>query len=79
MSDGQVRAEAGAVRDLGEEKPIVVSGAYSFFSPDGSRHWVTYTADEYGFHPQVGTGLEGGFKPGDDVGIDPNALKSLIG
>lgn len=79
MNDGQVRSEIGVAKQIGDEKPIVVSGGYSFFAPDGMRHWVTYTADEKGFHPQVGQGLEGGFKPGDDVGIDPNALKSLIG
>lgn len=27
----------------------------------------------------VGTGPEGGIKPGQDAGIDPNTLKSLIG
>lgn len=79
MSDGQIFAQAGAQRQVQEERPIVVSGAYSFYSPDGNRHWVTYTADEEGFHPQVGTGPEGGFKPGDNVGIDANALKSLVG
>lgn len=34
---------------------------------------VTYTADDEGFHPIVGAG------PGGPSGIDPNALKSLVG
>lgn len=78
MSDGQIRNEAGAIKQIGEESPIVVSGGYSFVAPDGQTYWVTYTADEFGYHPVVGTG-PGGVKPGDEAGIDSNALKSLIG
>lgn len=84
MSDGQIRSEAGQLKEItGEdgkvEKAIVVSGSYTFVGPDGLIYWVNYTADENGFHPVIGTGPEGGIKPGQDAGIDPSALRSLVG
>ena len=89
LSDGTIRSEAGAVKEIVNEagetvKFIIVSGSYSFVAPDGQTHWVNYTADENGYHPIVGTGggigfPEGGIKPGQDQGIDPNLLKSLAG
>ncbi|XP_055695803.1 endocuticle structural glycoprotein SgAbd-5-like [Lutzomyia longipalpis] len=79
LSDGQIRSETGALKDVGEERVIIVQGAYTFVGPDGQIYWVNYTADENGFHPVIGTGPEGGIKPGQDQGIDPNALKSLVG
>lgn len=84
MSDGQIRSEAGQLKDIvdaegKESKAIVVSGSYSFVAPDGLIYWVNYTADENGYHPVIGTGPEGGIKPGQDAGIDPSALRSLVG
>lgn len=80
QDDGQIRSEGGVLKQFdGGAQAVVVQGAYSFVGPDGVTYWVTYTADENGFHPVVGTGPEGGIKPGQDVGIDPNALKSLLG
>lgn len=84
MSDGQIKSESGSLKEVtGEDgektQVIVVTGAYSFIGPDGQTYWVNYTADEFGYHPVIGTGPEGGIKPGQDAGIDPNALKSLIG
>lgn len=83
LSDGQIKSESGALKEVGEgderTQVIVVSGSYSFIGPDGQTYWVNYTADENGYHPVIGTGPEGGIKPGQDAGIDPNALKSLIG
>lgn len=79
MSDGQIRSEGGVLKDIGDTQAIVVQGAYTFVGPDGITYWVNYTADENGYHPVIGTGPEGGVRPGDNVGIDPNALKSLLG
>lgn len=77
MSDGQTVSQAGEQKQIGDESPIVVQGSYSFVAPDGQTYWVSYTADENGYHPEVGTGGVGGGIGG--AGIDPNALKSLIG
>lgn len=54
LDNGQIFSEKGELRQIGEEQAVVKSGAYSFVSPDGVTHWVTYTADENGFHPVVG-------------------------
>ena len=84
LSDGTIRSEAGKIKEITNEageivKIVAVTGAYTFVAPDGQIHWVNYTADENGYHPIVGTGPEGGVKPGQEVGIDPNLLKSLAG
>lgn len=52
LNNGQIFSQAGALKDDG--KTQVVSGAYSFVGSDGQTYWVTYTADETGFHPIVG-------------------------
>lgn len=70
LDNGQFFQEAGKLNENGAQE---VSGSYSFQSADGETHWVTYTADEEGFHPTVGAG------PGGPEAIDPNALKSLVG
>lgn len=75
LNNGQIFSEAGALKEDGSQ---YVEGAYSFVDPDGVKHWVTYTADEEGFHPIIGSG-PGGIGAGQDAAIDPNALKSLIG
>lgn len=48
------------------------------FNQDGETYWVNYQSDENGYRPTTGKGV-GGIKPGEDAGIDPNLLKSLIG
>lgn len=80
QSNGQIVSEAGSLKEVGEEKTpvVVVIGQYTWTDKDGNIFWVNYTADENGFHPIVGTG-PGGIKPGEDAGINPNALKSLVG
>lgn len=54
LDNGQIFSEQGELRTIGDQQAVVKSGAYSFVSPDGVVHWVTYTADENGFHPVVG-------------------------
>lgn len=51
LDDGTFFQEAGTQDGERGEK---VSGQYSFQTPDGQIHWVTYTADDHGFHPIVG-------------------------
>jgi hypothetical protein len=51
----------------------------TFLPLDGETHWVNYQSDENGYRPKKGKGKVGGIKPGEDAGIDPNLLKSLIG
>lgn len=80
LSNGQIHSEAGALSNANgdEDAFVVVSGAYSFVGDDGITYWVTYTADEDGFHPVVGQG-PGGIKGGDSASLDPNVFKSLVG
>lgn len=52
LDNGQIFSEQGALKDDG--KTQVVSGAYSFVGPDGQTYWVTFTADEFGYHPVIG-------------------------
>lgn len=78
LDDGTIISEAGALKNVGGQDVVVAAGQYSFVAPDGQVHWVTWTADENGFHPIVGTG-PGGIGAGGDAQIDPNALKSLVG
>lgn len=51
LDNGQFFQEAGK---LDENSAQVVGGQYSFQTPDGETHWVTYTADDQGFHPIIG-------------------------
>lgn len=78
LDNGQIFSQAGALKQIGDTQAVVVSGGYSFLAPDGQTYWVTYTADENGFHPVVGVGA-GGPPGGFTAEIDPNALKSLVG
>lgn len=79
-SNGQIVSEAGGLAKGPEDDDayVVVSGAYSFVAPDGITYWVTYTADEDGFHPVVGQGL-GGIQSGGSSSLDPSVFKSLVG
>lgn len=55
LDNGQIFSEAGGLKTVGVEQPVVVvSGSYSFVGPDGQTYWVNYTADENGFHPVIG-------------------------
>jgi len=51
QSDGQSRVETGEVKQIGEEKGMVMRGSYSFIGDDGQTYTVTYIADENGFQP----------------------------
>lgn len=54
LDNGQLFSETGELRTFGEQQAVVKSGAYSFVGADGQTYWVTYTADENGFHPIIG-------------------------
>lgn len=54
LDNGQIFSETGELRTFGDQQAVVKSGAYSFVGPDGQTYWVTYTADENGFHPVIG-------------------------
>ncbi|XP_011879849.1 PREDICTED: pupal cuticle protein 20-like [Vollenhovia emeryi] len=43
-----------AVQEMGHKQgeSESVSGSFSYTGPDGMQYSITYTADEYGFHPQ---------------------------
>ncbi|EAT46371.1 AAEL002439-PA [Aedes aegypti] len=65
LSDDQTRDEVGTLKDGKDEdgndvRFFVVRGSYSFTGDDGQTYWVHYTADETGYHPQVGTGPDPG-------------------
>ncbi|XP_011295224.1 larval cuticle protein 9-like [Musca domestica] len=38
---------------LEDEKTWIVKGEYEFVTKDGKHVKVTYTADDYGYHPKV--------------------------
>lgn len=57
LDNGQIFSETGELRTFGDQQAVVKSGAYSFVGPDGQTYWVTYTADENGFHPVIGNFL----------------------
>lgn len=80
LDNGQIHSEAGALKDAnGTKDPyVVVSGAYSYQAPDGVTYWVTYTADENGYHPIVGQG-SGGIRSGGTASADPELFKILVG
>lgn len=54
LDNNQIFSEAGELRTFGDQQAVVKSGAYSFVGPDGKTYWVTYTADENGYHPVIG-------------------------
>lgn len=54
LDNGQIFSEAGELKTIGDQQAVVKSGAYSFVGADGITYWVTYTADENGFHPIIG-------------------------
>lgn len=54
LDNGSIFSERGELKTIGEQQVAVKTGAYSFVAPDGQTYWVTYTADENGFHPIIG-------------------------
>ncbi|XP_046393072.1 endocuticle structural glycoprotein SgAbd-8-like [Ischnura elegans] len=50
--DGTSAQQAGQLKQVGPEAGVVNQGSYSYAAPDGSRISLTYTADEFGYHPQ---------------------------
>lgn len=79
LDNGQIFSEAGGLAngDGSTDPYVVVSGAYSYVV-DGITYWVTYTADEEGYHPIVGQG-PGGIQGGGSSSLDPSVFKSLVG
>lgn len=52
-SDGQRRQESAELRNVGTDRQsLAVHGSYSYIAPDGNEYVVSYTADEFGFHPE---------------------------
>lgn len=54
LDNGQIFSERGQLKTIGDKQAVVKSGAYSFVGADGITYWVTYTADENGYHPTIG-------------------------
>ncbi|XP_031626375.1 endocuticle structural protein SgAbd-6-like [Contarinia nasturtii] len=68
LDNGQIFSETGQLKTIGEQQAVVKSGAYSFVGADGITYWVTYYADETGFHPTIGTG-PGGIEKGANAKV----------
>lgn len=52
-SDGKTVQESGKLKNVGtDDEALEVRGQYSYTGDDGVVYQVTYTADEFGFHPQ---------------------------
>lgn len=66
----------GKFNQISNKKEFTKISHYS--NKDGETYWVNYQSDENGYRPTTGKGV-GGIKPGEDAGIDPNLLKSLVG
>ncbi|GAB0095379.1 hypothetical protein DMENIID0001_107550 [Sergentomyia squamirostris] len=66
------------VGSAGPETDLSVRGSYSFYSDSGRLYTVTYIADSNGYRANVIVEPIGS-TPVPEYGIDPNALKSLIG
>ncbi|XP_054287911.1 endocuticle structural glycoprotein SgAbd-8-like [Macrosteles quadrilineatus] len=51
--DGALVQESGFLRPTNDRTGVVVgkSGSFAYTSPEGKPVSVSYTADEYGFHP----------------------------
>ncbi|VEN47512.1 unnamed protein product, partial [Callosobruchus maculatus] len=49
--NGIAAEEEGVIHAVGTDTPVVVSGVYSYTSPEGLPVQVSYIADENGFQP----------------------------
>lgn len=60
FQSGETYNEQGSLKRVtnpedGEEKDVIVTkGSYTIIEKDGSTVLVNYTADENGFHPEIG-------------------------
>lgn len=55
LDNGQIFSETGELRTYQNNvQAIYKSGAYTFVGPDGQTYWVTYYADDTGYHPTIG-------------------------
>lgn len=55
LDNQQIFSEASELRTYeNNQQAIYKSGAYSFVGSDGQTYWVTYYADDKGFHPTIG-------------------------
>lgn len=88
LSDGQFRDELGSFKGSGEGRYFEIRGQYGFKGTDGRQYNTEYIAADNGF-VAAGSHLPKNL-PGtvdeadwptlvDELGIDPNLLKSLVG
>lgn len=54
FASGEQFNEEGKLKHVNEMDVIVTRGSYTIIEKDGSKTIVNYTADENGFHPEVG-------------------------
>lgn len=54
FASGEKFSEEGKLKHVNEMDVIVTRGSYTIIEKDGSETIVNYTADENGFHPEVG-------------------------
>lgn len=60
FASGETYNEQGSLKRVtnpedGQEKDVIVTrGSYTIIDKDGSTVLVNYTADENGFHPEIG-------------------------
>ncbi|TMW41396.1 hypothetical protein DOY81_013524 [Sarcophaga bullata] len=50
-SNGISRTEEGTLKTTEDGAAIVVQGSTSWTAPDGKKYEITFTADEFGYHP----------------------------
>ncbi|XP_055605162.1 endocuticle structural glycoprotein ABD-5-like [Uranotaenia lowii] len=79
LSDGSSIQQTATAKKLDDGRVILVlRGSYSYVTPDGVRHEVSYESDENGYRPQVSENPIQLVVP-HFVGIDPKVLASLVG
>lgn len=54
FATGETFEEEGKLKNVNNQTVIVNTGSYTIINDDGSTVLVKYTADESGFHAEVG-------------------------